>query len=113
AQRVRGRHSQFFPRKAPRYLPDIDSGCASFDNFRMQITAAVVRERSAPFALEKLELAEPRPDELIVRVVASGLCQTDLHGRDGYFASPYPAVYGHEGAGVVHAVGTAVGSLAP
>jgi len=79
----------------------------------MQITAAVVRERSAPFALEKLELAEPRPDEVIVRVVASGLCQTDLHGRDGYFASPYPAVYGHEGAGVVHAVGSAVRSLAP
>ena len=75
----------------------------------MQITAAVVRERSAPFALEKLELCDPRPDEVIVRVVASGMCQTDLHGRDGYFASPYPAVYGHEGAGVVHAVGSAVG----
>jgi len=79
----------------------------------MQITAAVVRERSAPFALEKLELCDPRPDEVIVRVVASGMCQTDLHGRDGYFASPYPAVYGHEGAGVVHAVGSSVGSLAP
>jgi len=78
----------------------------------MQITAAVVRERSAPFALEKLKLCEPRPDEVMVRVVASGMCQTDLHG-DGYFASPYPAVYGHEGAGVVHAVGSAVRSLAP
>jgi aryl-alcohol dehydrogenase len=79
----------------------------------MQITAAVVRERSAPFTLEKLDLCDPRPDEVIVRVVASGMCQTDLHGRDGYFASPYPAVYGHEGAGVVHAVGSAVGTLAP
>src|ERR1700741_4176491 len=79
----------------------------------MQITAAVVRERSAPFALEKLELCDPRPDEVIVRVVASGMCQTDLHGRDGYFASAYPAVYGHEGAGVVHAVGNAVSALAP
>ncbi len=79
----------------------------------MQITAAVVRERSAPFTLEKLDLCEPRPDEVIVRVVASGMCQTDLHGRDGYFASPYPAVYGHEGAGVVHAVGSAVRTLAP
>src|SRR6201987_666562 len=79
----------------------------------MQITAAVVPERSAPFALEKLELCDPRPDEVIVRVVASGMCQTDLHGRDGYFASPYPAVYGHEGAGVVHAVGNAVSALAP
>jgi aryl-alcohol dehydrogenase len=79
----------------------------------MQITAAVVRERSAAFALEKLELCDPRPDEVIVRVVASGMCQTDLHGRDGYFASPYPAVYGHEGAGVVHAVGSEVRSLTP
>ena len=78
----------------------------------MQITAAVVRERSAPFVIDKLELCDPRPDEVIVRVVASGMCQTDLHGRDGYFASPYPAVYGHEGAGVVHAVGSAVRSLA-
>ena len=79
----------------------------------MQIKAAVVRERSGPFAIETVELCEPRPDEVIVRVVASGMCQTDLHGRDGYFDSPYPAVYGHEGAGVVHAVGSAVRALRP
>jgi aryl-alcohol dehydrogenase len=79
----------------------------------MLIKAAVVRERSGPFAIETVELCEPRPDEVIVRVVASGMCQTDLHGRDGYFDSPYPAVYGHEGAGVVHAVGNAVRALAP
>src|SRR5271163_3700037 len=79
----------------------------------MQIKAAVVSERSSPFAIETVELCEPRPDEVIVRVVASGMCQTDLHGRDGYFVSPYPAVYGHEGAGVVHAVGNAVRGLVP
>jgi len=79
----------------------------------MHIKAAVVRERAAPFVIETLELCEPRADELIVRVVASGMCQTDLHGRDGYFASPYPAVYGHEGAGVVDAVGSAVRDFAP
>src|SRR6201981_1300736 len=79
----------------------------------MQITAAVVRERSARFTIDTLELCDPRPDEVIVRVVASGMCQTYPAGRDGYFASPYPAVYGHEGAGVVHAVGSAVASLAP
>jgi aryl-alcohol dehydrogenase len=79
----------------------------------MQIKAAVVSERSGPFVIDTLELCEPRADELIVRVVASGMCQTDLHGRDGYFASPYPAVYGHEGAGVVHAVGSAVRGIAP
>jgi aryl-alcohol dehydrogenase len=79
----------------------------------MQIKAAVVGARSGPFAIETLELCAPRPDEVIVRVVASDICQTDLHVRDGYFDSPYPAVYGHEGAGVVHAVGAAVRSLAP
>ena len=79
----------------------------------MQIKAAVVRERSGPFVIDTLELCDPRPEELIVRVVATGMCQTDLHGRDGYFASPYPGVYGHEGAGVVHAVGAAVRDFEP
>lgn len=80
----------------------------------MQIKAALVRERSAPFVIETLELTEPRPDELIVRVMASGMCQTDLHGRDGYFpVTSYPAVFGHEGAGVVHAIGSAVRDFAP
>jgi aryl-alcohol dehydrogenase len=80
----------------------------------MQIKAAVVAAKSAPFVIETLELAEPRADELIVRVVASGMCQTDLHGRDGYHAiTSYPAVFGHEGAGVVHAVGSAVREFAP
>ena len=78
----------------------------------MRVTAAVVRERSGPFVIEQLELAEPRPDEVLVRVAASGMCATDLHGRDGYYATPYPCVYGHEGAGVVEAVGSGVTSLA-
>ncbi len=79
----------------------------------MQIKAAIVREKSGPFVIEAVELCEPRADEIIVRVVASGLCQTDLHARDGYYESAYPAVYGHEGAGVVHAVGSAVRALQP
>jgi aryl-alcohol dehydrogenase len=79
----------------------------------MQIKAAVVREKSGPFVIDTVDLCEPRADELIVRVIASGMCQTDLHGRDGYFASPYPAVYGHEGAGIVHAVGGAVRDFVP
>ena len=79
----------------------------------MRIKAAVVREKSGPFVIDTLELCAPRSDELVVRVVASGMCQTDLHGRDGYFSTPYPAVFGHEGAGVVHAVGSAVRSFTP
>ena len=79
----------------------------------MDITAAVVREKFGAFAIDKLELTDPRPDEALVRIVASGMCQTDLHGRDGYYNTPYPAVYGHEGAGVVQAVGKSVTKFMP
>ena len=79
----------------------------------MQITAAVVREKFSPFVIDTVELDDPRPDEVLVRVVASGICQTDLHGRDGYFQTPFPAVFGHEGGGVVEAVGSAVTTLKP
>ena len=79
----------------------------------MRFDAAIVSQRSGPFVIDEVELGAPRPDEMIVRVVATGMCQTDLHGRDGYYATPYPGVYGHEGAGVVHAVGAAVRSFAP
>ena len=80
----------------------------------MKITAAVVPVRSAPFEIETLDLAEPLADEVLVRVVASGMCHTDLHARDGYFANlPYPIVCGHEGAGVIEQVGAAVADLAP
>ena len=79
----------------------------------MKITAAVVSAESAPFHIDRLELADPRPDEILVRVVASGMCHTDLHGRDGYFQTPFPAVFGHEGGGVVEAVGSAVAEFTP
>jgi aryl-alcohol dehydrogenase len=74
----------------------------------MQITAAVVREKFSPFVIDTVELTDPRPDEVLVKIIASGMCHTDLHGRDGYFTIPYPAVFGHEGGGVVAAVGSAV-----
>jgi aryl-alcohol dehydrogenase len=79
----------------------------------MQITAAVVRERSGAFQIERLDLCDPRADELLVEVIASGMCQTDLHGRDGYYSTPYPAVFGHEGAGIVRAIGNAVTKFMP
>ncbi len=80
----------------------------------MKITAAVVPARSAPFELQSLDLAGPQADEVLVRIVASGMCHTDLHARDGYFPNlPYPIVCGHEGAGIVEEVGAAVSDLAP
>src|SRR6476646_8236328 len=80
----------------------------------MKITAAVVPVRSAPFEIETLDLAAPLADEVLVRVVASGMCHTDLHARDGYFPNlPYPVVCGHEGAGIIEQVGADVADLAP
>ena len=79
----------------------------------MKITAAVVPARSQPFEIQQLDLAAPLADEVLVRIVASGLCHTDLHARDGYFPNlPYPIVCGHEGAGIVEEVGAAVTDLA-
>ena len=54
----------------------------------MKITAAVVTARSAPFELQTLDLARPQAHEVLVRIVASGMCHTDLHARDGYFPEP-------------------------
>ena len=71
----------------------------------MKITAAVVEEEGGPFALRELELDELRDDEVLVKVAASGICHTDLICRDQWFPVPLPAVLGHEGAGVVEAVG--------
>jgi aryl-alcohol dehydrogenase len=70
-------------------------------------------ERSGRWSLEELELVDPAPHEVVVRVVASGICQTDVHARDGYFPVPWPAVYGHEGTGIVERVGAAVKAVAP
>ena len=79
----------------------------------MQARAAVMPERHGRWTIETLEVAEPGPQEVLVRVVASGICQTDVHARDGFFPIPCPAVYGHEGAGVVEQVGSAVTTLKP
>jgi aryl-alcohol dehydrogenase len=78
----------------------------------VRVTAAVMPERSSRWSLEELELQEPQAREVVVRVVASGICQTDVHARDGFFPLPWPAVYGHEGAGVVERVGAAVKEVA-
>jgi len=79
----------------------------------MDISAAVVREAGAPFTIESLVLEQPRPDEVLVRIVATGLCHTDLVVRDQVLPTPLPAVLGHEGAGIIEAVGAEVQDLKP
>lgn len=70
--------------------------------------AAVIRESSGPFTIEPITLENPRADEVLVEVAGAGMCHTDLVVRDQYFPTPLPAVLGHEGSGVVIAVGEAV-----
>jgi len=79
----------------------------------MKIKAAVVREKGGPFVLEEVELDEPRPDEVLVRIASSGLCHTDLVARMQYLPIPLPGVFGHEGAGVVEKVGNQVKKVKP
>src|SRR3984957_18864361 len=74
----------------------------------MQITAALASTPGGEFSIETVELDEPRADEIRVRIAAVGVCHTDLVARDGAMAFSLPAVLGHEGAGVVDAVGALV-----
>lgn len=73
----------------------------------MKIQAAVTRAQGAPFSIEEVSLSGPGANEVLVRVVATGVCHTDAVGRD-LAVSPYPVVLGHEGAGVVEKVGANV-----
>jgi aryl-alcohol dehydrogenase len=74
----------------------------------MKVTAAVVNEQEKPFTIEQLELADPGPGEILVRIVAAGICHTDVLVRDQWYPVPLPAVLGHEGSGVVEKIGSAV-----
>jgi NDMA-dependent alcohol dehydrogenase len=75
--------------------------------------AAVLTAYHAPLAIESLDLRDPRSDEVLVRLAASGVCHSDLSVQRGLLPVPPPAVLGHEGAGVVEAVGDRVRSLVP
>ncbi len=78
----------------------------------MQTTAAVVTEPGGDFLLRDVELDDPRPDEVVVRIVATGICHTDLSVRDTLPQEMFPRVFGHEGAGVVTAIGSEVTRVA-
>src|SRR3954449_7664110 len=79
----------------------------------MRIRAAVLEEFASPLVVQELDLAEPRAGEVLVRLVACGVCHTDLYTASGVDPSGYaPTVLGHEGAGVVERVGEGVSSLA-
>ena len=75
--------------------------------------AAVFHAAHENLTIEDIDHAEPRPEEVVVRVAASGVCHSDVHFYDGLYVMPTPAVLGHEGAGVVEAVGSQVTEFQP
>jgi len=79
----------------------------------MDIQAAVTEAAGGDFRIETLRIDAPGPEQLLVRIVACGVCHTDMVMRDGALPVPFPAVFGHEGAGVVEAVGPGMTGLAP
>lgn len=79
----------------------------------MKFRAAVLHRVGEPLALETLEMASLEPGDVLVRLRASGLCHTDLEVMQGSLAYPLPIVLGHEGAGVVEAVGRDVTQVKP
>lgn len=79
----------------------------------MRIRAAVLEEAGGTTRVEELELAAPRAGEVLVRVGASGVCRSDYNAVDGTTSTPWPVVLGHEGAGVVEAVGEGVARVRP
>ncbi|MDX6476449.1 MAG: hypothetical protein QOH95_1960 [Gaiellaceae bacterium] len=79
----------------------------------MKIRAAVLEQTGGPMTVEELDLAAPRGGEVLVRLYASGVCHSDQNAIDGTSATRCPAVLGHEGAGIVEAVGPGVTRVAP
>ncbi|SOC11240.1 aryl-alcohol dehydrogenase [Ureibacillus xyleni] len=77
----------------------------------MKIKAAVTPGQGQDFVIEEVELATPKSNEVLVKIVASGVCHTDAVARDAAIA-PLPAVLGHEGAGIIEEVGEGVTRLA-
>ena len=80
----------------------------------MRIAAAVSRDGQPHPLIESVDLEAPRADEVRVRIVATGICHTDLHCHSGRgMPVPKPIVLGHEGAGIVEEVGAGVSTLKP
>src|SRR5207302_11185345 len=75
--------------------------------------AAIFHGPHKPLTIENVDIDKPIGREVLVKVVASGVCHSDLHFVDGYYPFPTPAILGHEAAGIVEEVGLQVGEFKP
>jgi S-(hydroxymethyl)glutathione dehydrogenase/alcohol dehydrogenase len=75
--------------------------------------AAVLYEVGAPLKIDEVQLDEPQANEILVKLVATGVCHTDLHFMKGEMPAPVPVIPGHEGAGIVEKVGPGVTTVKP
>lgn len=79
----------------------------------MQSKAAVTFGKGEPFQITEISIDDPKPGEVLVRLVASGICHTDVLAQNQAYPVPLPAVLGHEGSGVVEKVGVGVTTIQP
>jgi len=79
----------------------------------MKSLAAIAHNLKAPFVVGEIELPELQDTEILVRIVGVGVCATDIASKDGQLPAPFPAIFGHEGAGVVERVGRLVKKVTP
>lgn len=77
-----------------------------------KVNAAICREFGAPLSIEEITLADPRAGEVVVKLAACAICHSDITLAEGGWGGPLPAVYGHEAAGTVTALGEAVAGIA-
>ncbi len=75
--------------------------------------AALFHGPHRPLTIEEVSISNPGPREVLIRTAAVGVCHSDLHYIDGFYATPHPSVLGHEAAGVVEKVGSAVSYVKP
>ena len=77
----------------------------------MKVKAAVMNEYGKPLTIEEVDLSEPQQGEVLVKLVATGVCHSDMSAWHGWYGSPLPTILGHEGGGIVEAVGPGVTKL--
>lgn len=79
----------------------------------MLINALVLRKKGGPFKMEEVELDDPKDDEILVSMMATGICHTDIAVANGELWEHFPSVLGHEGAGIVTKVGKKIKKVVP